>query len=219
MNILQVTIQTANWHQQLAFYNRLSSLTREEKPGSLFSIKAGLSTLHVEAANKPNAPFHIAFTIPENKWEEALEFLRNQDIALIPLEDRTIFDFEDWNARSVYFHDMDGNILEFIVRYNLQHRSGKKEFTLDEAVSISEVGLVSDNPESLISFLGKEGAWPIWKKYGDDFAAIGDEEGPLIVVKEKRPWFPTNIPASEVPIRINIQGLTKPLLWKEYNLF
>jgi hypothetical protein len=44
--------------------------------------------------------------------------------------------------RSLLFYDNNGNVLEFIARYNLDTESDKK-FDGNSIVSVSEIGLVS----------------------------------------------------------------------------
>lgn len=216
MNILELTLRSSNIPQQIAFYEKLAGKIALHPSGYCFSIMTGYSKLTFESSGEVTAPVHLAFTIPENKWAEALDLLKQNNIPLLEREGRSTFDYEDWNARSVYFLDLDGNILEFIVRFNLRNQSTEIGFNLGGVVSISEVGLVAQDPSLLLSVLGQQGHWPVWKKYGDDFSAVGDEEGLFIVVKDQRHWFPTTVPANAAPSKIRIKGLSNPFTWNSY---
>src|SRR6185436_21190279 len=52
-----------------------------------------------------------------------------------------IADFSNWNAKSIYFLDPAGNVVEFISRFDLND-SVDNPFSSDLIRSISEIGLV-----------------------------------------------------------------------------
>lgn len=219
MKIQELVIQSSQIDVLRPFYKALMAGGIVEGDGVGFTIQTGISKIHFDPTEKPIPPVHIAFTLPENKWADALTLLKHLEIPLLEQEGQTIFSFPDWNAKSIYFRDTDGNILEFIVRFNLGYTSNEHGFNLSQVLSISEVGIVVDNPSEFISFLFEKGAFPLWKKYGEDFTAIGDEIGLLIIVKTERHWFPTTDSAKMVPIRIKIEGLQKPFQWSNYNFY
>ena len=83
------------------------------EPGSLQSIALHKGSLLFEE----HSPFpagerwgrvHYAFTVPRNRFEEAVTHLRSQGVEVYgPVN-------LDWmNALSYYFYDPDGNLLEF----------------------------------------------------------------------------------------------------------
>ena len=67
-----------------------------------------------------NPFYHFAFNIPSNKFEEAFQWMQTR-VDLLWLDDYKsyIADFTNWNAKSFYFTDPAGNILEFISRFDL----------------------------------------------------------------------------------------------------
>jgi hypothetical protein len=52
-----------------------------------------------------------------------------------------IADFVNWRAKSVYFFDPAGNIIELIARFDLNNASSEK-FSSEQFLSLSEIGLV-----------------------------------------------------------------------------
>ena len=82
---------------------------------------AGKSKLIFEETDiDVNPYYHFAFNIPSNKFEEAFEWMK-QKVELLWLEDYKsyIADFVNWHAKSFYFLDPAGNILELIARFDL----------------------------------------------------------------------------------------------------
>ncbi len=115
------------------------------------------------------------------------------------LADGREFDFGDWaGARAFYFRDGAGNVLEAIARSNPQ-----------PAWEIAEVGLPVPDVRAAVAELCELG-FPGYDDDGDDsFAAIGDDRGLLIAVREGRGWLPTDEPSLSVPLRIAIEDLAE----------
>jgi len=62
--------------------------------------------------------YHFAFLIPESTLFETTSFLQDLDIPILNPFENNIIDFG--NGKSVYFHDANNNILEFIDRPSLE---------------------------------------------------------------------------------------------------
>lgn len=107
-----------------------------------------------------------------------------------------IADFETWNANSVYFFDTDGNLLEFIARQDLNNEESS-EFNSNQILNISEIGIVRAKPGEYGKELIEKFDLKLFEKnqYSELFTAVGDDNGLLIIVKNNRIWFPTEIPA------------------------
>jgi len=120
-----------------------------------------------------------------------------------------IADFVNWRAKSVYFFDPAGNIIELIARFDLNNASSEK-FSSEQFLSLSEIGLVF--PEEQID----EQVRIIMKKCGlayflkqppmQQFKVLGDDDGLFIVVTDKRNWYPTNKPSAIFPLEILIEN-------------
>lgn len=135
---------------------------------------------------------------------QALDFLKDREIFLFENEQQQLIDFPDWNAKSIYFKDADGNILEFIARYNLASEKSHHPFTVADVKNISEAGTPVDDTTAFIEILKQHTAIDVWKYYGPDFVPVGDEYGLFIVVRQPRDWFPTNISATQLPLELTI---------------
>jgi catechol-2,3-dioxygenase len=108
---------------------------------------------------------------------------------------REIQDFTGWNARSVYFYDPDGNIVEFISRRNLEYPFLSK-FGPDCLCEISEIGIAANNIKPVYSWLNKNLGLTIFDGDLERFCAIGNETGLFICInKETKTWYPTGDPA------------------------
>ena len=153
----------------------------------------------------PGSFYHFAINIPANKIEEAKAWLASR-VELIWIEPykSDIADFVNWHAKSVYFYDPAGNIVELIARFDLDNKTGEP-FSSSQFLSISEVGLVvkedelDKTAENLIqqyglSYFDKQPPLP-------QFKAIGDDEGLFIIVPDKRNWFPTSKSSGIFPMK------------------
>lgn len=155
-----------------------------------FSVKVNNSILKF-IQNEGFHPYHFAFTIPSNKINESLKWLKER-VSILKDGDKDIVDFPTWNAESIYFYDADKNILEFIVRKNLKN-SSEGEFGSDDILEISEIGLATQDFEGKFQTLT---SIPDIEKFSggkEVFAAIGSERGLFILIdKNRKDWFPSN---------------------------
>ena len=132
-------------------------------------------------------------------------------VSLLWLDDYNsdIADFERWHARSVYFLDPGGNIVELIARFDLNDNV-EAPFSSTQIRNVSEIGIVY--PE--ITF--DEDVNQLMLKYAlgyfskqvplPHFRAIGDDNGLFIVVPENRVWFSTkDRKAGIYPIEIKFE--------------
>ena len=157
-----------------------------------------------------NLVYHYAITIPSNKIEEAKEWLSLR-VKLLWLDDyqSVIADFHNWNAKSVYFLDAAGNIVELIARFDLENETDEP-FNFIQLLSVSEIGLVfrKDEIEFRTKELIKTYSLPYFIKQPPlpTFKALGDDEGLFIIVPEKRSWFATNTPAEILPLDVEFEN-------------
>jgi hypothetical protein len=109
-------------------------------------------------------------------------------------DNHVIADFTNWNAKSFYFLDNNGNILEFIARRGLNNES-HTPFNSSSIISISEFGLVTDNVADTAQKLRNNYGIPLFSRQPvlRNFAAVGDDNGLLILSTTGRNWYPTDI--------------------------
>ncbi len=65
-----------------------------------------------------------------------------------------------------------------------------------------------DNVFSTIDFIEYSIGEKVWKEESDTFAAMGDDNGLLIIAKLGRIWLWTDKPAEVHPVTVTIQGPT-----------
>jgi len=121
---------------------------------------------------------------------------------------RSDFHNETFASHQIYFRDPDGNIGELIGRARLPASVGEP-FTAATAVrGLSEIGLaVSDVSTAVRGYREAFGPSRYGAEPGADFAAVGDDDGMLIVVRAGRIWFPdTGIPAEPLWLEAELRA-------------
>ncbi len=106
-------------------------------------VTAGRSKLIFEETHDEVNPFyHFAFNIPTNKLDESYKWLQNK-VELLWLDDykSSVAEFINWHAKSIYFLDPAGNILELIARFDLNDNE-TESFSSTQLRNVSEIGIV-----------------------------------------------------------------------------
>lgn len=178
----------------------------------VFEADDGLSVAvgdaEIRFTPSPGAPFyHFALLAPGDRFAAACTWLA----ARVPLlhraeDDRSVFDFEFWDAQACYVHDPAGNIVEIIAHRGLAEAGGEGDFAVAELCAISEVGLVVDDPAAAVRALDAAGV-PLW--FGDVAGPVGlgfagRRAHTLIVCAAGRPWLPTGRSAQPHPLRVTL---------------
>ena len=207
MLVKELILQTKYLDELYQFYRNILQMPVTEKDFKNISIAAGKTTLIFQQTNVTENPFyHFAFNIPSNKIEEAFQWLKNKvEILWIKDYKNYIAEFTSWHARSVYFIDAVGNIVELIARFDL-HNDNAAIFSASQILNISEAGIVLnvDNFDESINKLLQQFQLEYFPKQPPlpHFRAIGNDEGLFIVVPEQRNWYPTNIQSGIFPLSI-----------------
>jgi catechol 2,3-dioxygenase-like lactoylglutathione lyase family enzyme len=211
MEIKKIFLETRKLDEVQKFYRETLGLPVSVSPQGELVVLAGNSRIFFREHDGNGQPFyHFAFTIPYNKIEEAREWMKEK-ISLIWIQDyeSEIAEFINWEARSIYFFDPSGNIVELI---------GRKEFCLDtkngfgpdDILSVSEIGIVYpkdeylNKVEEIMGLMGLE--YFSRQKPIPGFSAIGNDEGLLIAVYSDRNWYPTKVPSCIFPLEIEIKN-------------
>ena len=134
---------------------------------------------------------HWALNVAPERFEEAVAYA-GQRVELLH-ED---VPFPDWRARSAYFYDPGGNIVELIAR---ERAPGSDLF-----LEVSEVGLPVSDVGAAERFLESELGLPHFSGDRREFSAVGDDRGLLIVVPVGRPWLFTDRAAPDAPLDVTI---------------
>ena len=203
MLLKEISLQTNNLFELHNFYKEIFELPTVYSNEKSIAVTAGKSQLIFEETNNPRNPFyHFAFNIPSNKFEEAFNWIKKK-AELLWLDDYKgyIADFVKWNAKSFYFKDPAGNILELITRFDLDDIAGE-EFSSMHIRNVSEIGLVlpvksfDEDINNLLSqyplgYFDKQAPLP-------HFRAVGNDEGLFVIVPENRVWFSTKDTLSQI---------------------
>ena len=210
MEIKQLILQTSATSKLTEFYETVMELPVALSGESEITIKTGSTELVFQQASAADPFYHFAINIPANKIEEAKAWLSSR-VDLVWMEDykSDIADFVNWHAKSVYFFDPAGNILELITRFTLDNKTDAP-FSSAQFLSISEIGLVfkEDEFDTRTSDLLQQHQLSYFAKQPPlkHFRAIGDDEGLFIIVPENRNWYPTDKPSGIFPIEIKFEN-------------
>lgn len=218
MRIRQVILQTSKLEELADFYSNVLELPVRSTSIEEINIKIGSTELVFQQASTADPFYHFAINIPANKIEEARQWLiPKEDLIWIDQYESDIAEFVNWHARSVYFFDPAGNILELIARADLDNKSDKP-FSSSQMLSVSEVALVvkESEMETTAEYLLKEYEFSYFDKQPPlpQFKAVGDDEGLFIIVPEKRNWFPTYIPSGIFAMEIRFENNGKDYVLK-----
>ncbi len=210
MLVKKLFLQTAYLKTLGEFYSYMLELPLQTIDEKEIVVKIGDSDLIFTETKEAEPFYHFAINIPLNKIEEAKAWLSNK-VKLLWLEDykNDIADFVNWHAKSIYFYDPGGNILELITRFDLNNNRDEP-FSSKQFLSINEVGLVfrQDEFEQRTSELLNNYSLPCFSKQPPlpQFRAIGDDEGLFVVVPEHRNWYPTDKPAGIFSMKLEFEN-------------
>jgi hypothetical protein len=195
--ILSLELQSgAPFSEMKAFYGKTLDLAIVEEKADRFTIEAGETRITFAGSIDSvdgRAPFyHFAFNIPENKILKALEWQKART-PLLPIPERNraagfppeVVDYSHWNAHSIFFLDPAGNVVEYIARHDLQN-ADNSPFSWTDILYASEIALVVDDVEAEAARLAGVAEVAQYKGATDQFKAMGDEYGLLLIMKRGR---------------------------------
>jgi catechol 2,3-dioxygenase-like lactoylglutathione lyase family enzyme len=213
MKITELIMQTTDTDRLARFYAEVLELAVQKDEQGFHMRTGSTHIVFTGPTSMPDPFYHFAFTIPANQVEEAREWLQHK-VALLWIADYqgNIAEFVNWNARSLYFLDPAGNILELIARFDLNNASGNS-FGPQSLLSVSEIGLVFPAPDfeqNITGLLQNHGLHYFSKQPPlPHFRAIGNDEGLLITVPENRMWYPTQKPSVLAPLQVRFSNNDK----------
>lgn len=205
MRIKELHLLTDNITETESFYNTVLEVKTEQKTSTSVSFNVGNTRIiFVQTKADTNPVYHFALDIPNNKFEEAFEWIKKRT-QLIPVleENNFVSNFDLWNAKSLYFYDNNKNLLELICRFDVDNATNDS-FDSSSILYASEIGIVSESASKTAKKLtDKYGITEYTKQTGtDSFTALGDDYGLLVLVNNQRNWFPTTDLAKAFPSKI-----------------
>lgn len=217
MFIKEVIFNTDKLTVLKEFYGPVLGLPVRSENENSVSVQTINSVLTFTTSNNDlykNPFYHFAFNIPNNKFNEAKAWI-SERVNLIESGGKNEFEFASWNARAMYFYDPAGNILEFIARYDLDN-SASGNFTGKNILNISEIGLPVRNVEMFFDKITAEFGLPLFSGDKKNFSAVGDDNGLMIIVPEKRTWYPNLSEAGIFPVTAIIEsGIKKDIQFQD----
>ncbi len=214
MQIRRLQLATQDRHALAEFYLHTLGL-----PGVLgkqdLTCTVGSSTLKfVEAGSHDPLRYHFACNIPPRQLSEAKRWLAKRVSLVKDASGAETFHLEHWDAEAIYFYDPGGNLVALIARRALSVPS-VKPFGSAALLNISEIGIVTDDVSAAVQAIqAHTGSSPYRGAPDEDFTAIGDEQGLLLVVKRGRLWFPDQrLAAAPAPLRAEIETASGDRVW------
>jgi catechol-2,3-dioxygenase len=176
------------------FYHELLGLRCLDDQPDRLTFSAGETRLtFVKAGPDDGKPiYHFAFNIPENKVLAARTWQKERT-SLLPIPARLrdsaypddVVNYRHWNAHSIFFLDPGGNVVEYIARHDLKNGE-RGPFESKDIHYASEIGLIVDGVRETASKLKEVVGLEQYKGGDDQFTALGDEHGLLLVMKRGR---------------------------------
>jgi hypothetical protein len=199
-----------------AFYGKTIDLRIMDVKADRFTVEAGESRItfvnSAETVEGRQPFYHFAFNIPENKILKALEWQKPRT-PMLPIPERNraagyppeVVDYSHWNAHSIFFLDPAGNVVEYIARHDLKN-GDNSPFSWADILYASEIGLIVDDVAATAETLKELSAVPQYRGGSDQFMAIGDDWGLLLVMKRGLPDW-RHRPRAESH-EVSVQGLS-----------
>ncbi len=197
------------------YHGQLGLPVLEEADGKLTLGGATRLTFDRSQPEQGRPFYHFAFNIPENKILLAREWQLKRTRIIQPpkhLRDSSfpgdIVAFRNWNAHSIFFWDPAGNVVEYIARHDLAN-AAPGPFTGDDLLYVSEIGLVSDDVDSVAAELKATFELEQYRGGSAAFRAIGDEHGLFLAMKRGRPLgFGEARSADVFPVEARLRAAT-----------
>lgn len=213
MQILELTLSAHVPDELRQFYSRFGFTEIEALGGSDgYSFHAGHTRFNFIPGHR-EARYHFAFNVRPDQLDDAVKWAEQSGAELLDNEERKgkLVDFPAWRARSVYFFDPAGNIVELIARAALPRAGNAPKFSANSLLGVSEIGLVCDDVAAMREWITMShgiGAF-LRQESSDLFTALGDDEGLLLLVPKKRPWFMGNFGAQHFPLAMTLKHAEK----------
>ena len=203
MKLKEIHLLSDNLNGTAEFYTNVLGLPTVTQTDGTLAIQAGNTALVFHQSENTGATYHVAFDIPNNKLKEAHQWLKKK-ASIIPVSQTSVFaDFDAWFAKSFYFYDNNGNVLEFICRDAVANALDSP-FDSGMILYASEIGIVTDNVAATAKSITKQYGIPNFSRQtpSENFTALGDDYGLFVIVHSSRNWYPTDTRAKSFWSRI-----------------
>lgn len=189
------------------FYEHILEIPMDSIKEERLGFSIGTTRIDFIKSDIGKPTYHFAIDIANNKLEEAYEFIRKKQPILPVSPQSNIADFSMWNAKSFYFLDVNGNILELISRFDLANKASQA-FNPSCLQYVSEIGMVTKSVLKTAGEIMEHYPLQFYSKQPPlpNFCALGDENGLLILVNQKKCWYPTDRAATSYYSSVTFLG-------------
>jgi catechol 2,3-dioxygenase-like lactoylglutathione lyase family enzyme len=204
----ELAVATTRLGAVAAFYEETLGFAVEQRDGRIV-VPVGADVLELVAAGDATDPFHhFALLVPGDRFDAARAWLDARAETLAREDGATVFPFDFWDARAVYFHDPAGNIVELIAHAGTAERGAAGDFSAAELAGLSEVGIVVDDPAAAVATLERDLGLEFWSGDAAQLAFVGAKAHTLILAPPGRGWLPTGRPAEPHAATVTLTGGT-----------
>ncbi len=205
MRIAALSLRTRHLDEVKAFYADILGLRLLDESPQSVTFEVGRTQMTFARSTAVGDPtYHFAFNIPSRTISEAKAWLSSR-VPLLDQAGEDQFHSESWNADNIYFRDPAGNIGELIARHTLSDDLAGR-FGAQHLLCVSELGLPTPDVPELVRGLIEAFGITRYGEGSNTFSPLGDERGLFIVVREGRPWFPTDSAAELHDVSAVIEG-------------
>lgn len=207
MNIEHVRMLASNFEETKQFYSQQLEIPLVNEGTSTFTLQFGQTTVTFEKAPKDAQPFyHFALNVPANQFDEAKKWAKERVELLLEDGEDEVY-FKNIDAKSVYFEDPSGNIVEFICRLSDSDES-KEPFSGTSLIKMSEMSIVVPDKRKALPALNAINIYERAKEVVDSngLTFMGDLKDAtyLLFVNEGRRWFFSQKQSKTFPLKIQL---------------
>jgi len=204
----ELAVAAARLDDVAAFYEQTLGFAVEQRDDRVV-IPVGSDVLELVATDGTDPFHHFALLVPGDRFDAARAWLAERAETLTRDDGETVFPFDFWDARAVYFHDPAGNIVELIAHAGTAERSTAGDFSAAELAGLSEVGVVVDDPAAAVAALERDLGLELWSGDAAQLAFVGAKAHTLILAPPGRGWLPTGRPAEPHAATVILTGGTE----------
>ncbi len=209
MHIESITIYSAALEAIRNFYRDTLEFPILKESETYFTLQIGSTTFTFRQASLGDTPFyHFAFDVPSNQLEEAKNWIKDRVSLSKSSEEDEVY-FPSIDAKSIYFEDPSGNIVEWICRLS-DSPSSSVSFHPSLLQKVSEMSLVvhdklaaAEQLETVVVVSRDHQPVP-----AEGLTFMGEREDAvyLLLVPENRVWYFSDKLSVVHPLSIRLQG-------------
>lgn len=204
--IRQAVIYTTRYQEMIRFYLELfQPLVTTHAYARQFQLDFPLNQLVIQEELTIDDPYyHFAFLIAPATFQEMKSYIESKHIVLNTFQGETQVLF-DYGAKSFYFEDPSGNIIEFICQNFLKEPDTTD--LLSKIYGLSEMSFTTNSVEETLIRFEEIGLLDREKNVDQELTLnglnfIGDQWSYLLVGPVGRTWFFSDKIAKVVPQKI-----------------